>query len=125
VASAGSNEISFTILTISISLIAVFAPLIFMGGVVGVLVREFAVPLSCGGGPVPRFGRAKKAEKQTSLGRGRAISCCAVDRSYTRSVSIETGVCASVGTSSAQTRNPDKTLGPKVCVKGTSAASRP
>jgi HAE1 family hydrophobic/amphiphilic exporter-1 len=43
---AGSSEISFTILTISISLIAVFTPLMFMGGVVGLLMREFAVTLS-------------------------------------------------------------------------------
>jgi HAE1 family hydrophobic/amphiphilic exporter-1 len=43
---AGSGEISFTILTISISLIAVFTPLMFMGGVVGLLMREFAVTLA-------------------------------------------------------------------------------
>jgi HAE1 family hydrophobic/amphiphilic exporter-1 len=43
---AGSSEISFTILTISISLIAVFTPLMFMGGVVGLLMREFAVTLA-------------------------------------------------------------------------------
>ncbi|HWF01143.1 MAG TPA: efflux RND transporter permease subunit [Caulobacteraceae bacterium] len=43
---AGSGEISFTILTISISLIAVFTPLMFMGGVVGRLMREFALTLS-------------------------------------------------------------------------------
>jgi HAE1 family hydrophobic/amphiphilic exporter-1 len=43
---AGSAEISFTILTISISLIAVFTPLMFMGGVVGLLMREFAITLS-------------------------------------------------------------------------------
>jgi HAE1 family hydrophobic/amphiphilic exporter-1 len=43
---AGAGEISFTILTISISLIAVFTPLMFMGGVVGLLMREFAVTLS-------------------------------------------------------------------------------
>jgi HAE1 family hydrophobic/amphiphilic exporter-1 len=43
---AGSGEISFTILTISISLIAVFTPLMFMGGVVGLLMREFGVTLS-------------------------------------------------------------------------------
>jgi len=42
----GSPEISFTALTISVSLIAVFPPLIFMGGVVGLLMREFAVTLS-------------------------------------------------------------------------------
>ena len=43
---AGSSEIGFTILTISISLIAVFTPLMFMGGVVGRLMREFAFTLS-------------------------------------------------------------------------------
>jgi HAE1 family hydrophobic/amphiphilic exporter-1 len=43
---AGAGEVSFTILTISISLVAVFTPLMFMGGVVGLLMREFAVTLS-------------------------------------------------------------------------------
>ncbi len=43
---AGSSEVSFTILSISISLIAVFTPLMFMGGVVGRLMREFALTLS-------------------------------------------------------------------------------
>jgi HAE1 family hydrophobic/amphiphilic exporter-1 len=42
----GSREIAFTILTISISLIAVFTPLVFMGGVVGRLMQEFALTLS-------------------------------------------------------------------------------
>jgi len=42
----GAGEISFTVLSISISLIAVFTPLMFMGGVVGLLMREFAVTLS-------------------------------------------------------------------------------
>ncbi len=45
-AMAGAGEIGFTILTISISLIVVFTPLMFMGGVVGLLMREFAVTLS-------------------------------------------------------------------------------
>jgi HAE1 family hydrophobic/amphiphilic exporter-1 len=43
---AGSSEIAFTIITISISLIAVFTPLVFMGGVVGRLMQEFALTLS-------------------------------------------------------------------------------
>jgi HAE1 family hydrophobic/amphiphilic exporter-1 len=43
---AGAGEIAFTILSISISLIAVFTPLMFMGGVVGRLMREFALTLS-------------------------------------------------------------------------------
>ena len=42
----GAKEIGFTILSISISLIAVFTPLMFMGGVVGRLMREFAFTLS-------------------------------------------------------------------------------
>ena len=42
----GAQEIGFTILSISISLIAVFTPLMFMGGVVGRLMREFAITLS-------------------------------------------------------------------------------
>jgi hydrophobic/amphiphilic exporter-1 (mainly G- bacteria), HAE1 family len=45
-AMAGAGEISFTILSISISLVAVFTPLMFMGGVVGLLMREFAITLS-------------------------------------------------------------------------------
>ena len=39
----GADEIGFTIVSISLSLIAVFIPLLFMGGVVGRLFREFAV----------------------------------------------------------------------------------
>ena len=42
----GASEIGFTVLTISISLIAVFIPLLLMGGVVGRLFREFAITLS-------------------------------------------------------------------------------
>ena len=42
----GAREIGFTVLTISFSLIAVFIPLLLMGGIVGRLFREFAVTLS-------------------------------------------------------------------------------
>ena len=42
----GAQEIGFTVFTISISLIAVFIPLLMMGGIVGRLFREFAVTLS-------------------------------------------------------------------------------
>ena len=42
----GAREIGFTVLTMSTSLIAVFIPLLLMGGVVGRLFREFAVTLS-------------------------------------------------------------------------------
>jgi len=42
----GAREIGFTVMTISISLVAVFIPLLLMGGIVGRLFREFAVTLS-------------------------------------------------------------------------------
>ena len=42
----GAKEIGFTVLSISISLIAVFIPLLAMGGIVGRLFREFAITLS-------------------------------------------------------------------------------
>jgi multidrug efflux pump len=42
----GAQEIGFTVLTMSTSLIAVFIPLLMMGGIVGRLFREFAVTLS-------------------------------------------------------------------------------
>ncbi|MEO6324082.1 MAG: efflux RND transporter permease subunit, partial [Thermoanaerobaculia bacterium] len=41
----GSREIGFTILSMTISLTAVFIPLLFMGGIVGRLFREFAVTI--------------------------------------------------------------------------------
>jgi HAE1 family hydrophobic/amphiphilic exporter-1 len=42
----GSREIAFTIVSISISLIAVLIPLLLMGGIIGRLFREFSVTLS-------------------------------------------------------------------------------
>jgi HAE1 family hydrophobic/amphiphilic exporter-1 len=42
----GSREIAFTIVSISISLVAVLIPLLLMGGIIGRLFREFAVTLS-------------------------------------------------------------------------------
>ena len=42
----GAKEIGFTVISISISLIAVFIPILLMGGIVGRLFREFAVTLS-------------------------------------------------------------------------------
>ncbi len=42
----GAREVGFTVLTISLSLIAVFLPILLMGGIVGRLFREFAVTLS-------------------------------------------------------------------------------
>ena len=42
----GAGEVGFTVISISLSLIAVFAPLIFFGGIVGRLFSEFALTLS-------------------------------------------------------------------------------
>ncbi|MBW8808299.1 MAG: efflux RND transporter permease subunit, partial [Lysobacter sp.] len=42
----GAREVGFTVVSISLSLVAVFIPLLFMGGIVGRLFREFAVTLS-------------------------------------------------------------------------------
>jgi multidrug efflux pump len=42
----GAGEIGFTVLSMSISLVAVFTPILLMGGIIGRLFREFAVTLS-------------------------------------------------------------------------------
>ncbi len=43
----GTQEITFTIVSITVGLLAVFIPLLWMGGIIGRLFREFAVILSC------------------------------------------------------------------------------
>ena len=43
----GSKEIAFTIISITLSLVAVFIPVLLMGGIVGRVFREFAVTISC------------------------------------------------------------------------------
>ncbi|EPR37643.1 acriflavin resistance protein [Desulfovibrio sp. X2] len=42
----GAREVSFTVVSMSLSLVAVFIPILFMGGIIGRLFREFAVTLS-------------------------------------------------------------------------------
>ena len=42
----GANEVGFTVLSMSISLIAVFIPILLMGGIIGRLFREFAMTIS-------------------------------------------------------------------------------
>ncbi|HEX9390334.1 MAG TPA: multidrug efflux RND transporter permease subunit [Usitatibacteraceae bacterium] len=42
----GAREVSFTVISMSLSLIAVFIPILLMGGIIGRLFREFAVTLS-------------------------------------------------------------------------------
>jgi HAE1 family hydrophobic/amphiphilic exporter-1 len=43
----GSKEIAFTIVSMTVSLAAVFLPVLFMGGVIGRLFHEFAVTIGC------------------------------------------------------------------------------
>ena len=43
---AGAREIGFTVVSISVSLIAVFIPLLLMGGIIGRLFREFALTVT-------------------------------------------------------------------------------
>ncbi len=43
---AGSRQIGFTVVSISVSLVAVFIPLLFMGGIMGQLMHEFATTLT-------------------------------------------------------------------------------
>ena len=42
----GAREVGFTVLSISISLVAVFIPILLMGGIVGRLFREFTNPIA-------------------------------------------------------------------------------
>jgi multidrug efflux pump len=42
----GAREVGFTVLSISVSLVAVFVPLIFMPGLVGRLFREFSLTMT-------------------------------------------------------------------------------
>src|SRR5204863_3820581 len=42
----GSKEVGFTVLAMTVSLVAVFIPVLFMGGIVGRLLQEFAITIS-------------------------------------------------------------------------------
>ncbi|MCR4665975.1 MAG: efflux RND transporter permease subunit [Desulfovibrio sp.] len=44
---AGSREVGFTVISISLSLVAVFLPILLLGGYIGRLFKEFAVVLTC------------------------------------------------------------------------------
>ena len=85
----GSGEIAFTILSISISLVAVFIPLLLLGGIIGRLFREFAVTTAmCIG--VSAFvaltltpmmaARFLRSERETRHGRFYAITERGFDR---------------------------------------------
>ena len=44
----GAKEVEFTIIAMTVSLVAVFIPILFMGGIVGRLLQEFAVTIGVG-----------------------------------------------------------------------------
>ncbi len=98
----GSREIGFTILTISLSLIAVFTPLMFMGGVVGRMMQEFALvlsaavvisvflaltltPMLCG-----RFLRAPEPPRDPIL-RGLERGFARIEHGYARALDVVLG----------------------------------
>lgn len=45
---AGSNEVFFAVLAATLSLVAIFAPVIFLGGIIGQFFKSFAVVVTCG-----------------------------------------------------------------------------
>jgi hydrophobic/amphiphilic exporter-1 (mainly G- bacteria), HAE1 family len=94
----GSREVGFTILSISISLVAVFIPIFFMPGVIGLMFREFAavvslaiivsavvslslVPMLCS-----RYLKHDKHQKDNWLNRSFEKGFNAVLASYTRAL---------------------------------------
>jgi multidrug efflux pump len=96
----GAREVGFTVLSMSLSLCAVFIPILMMGGIVGRLFREFAVTLSAAIGvsllvsltttPMmcSRILRPRPAREESRLGRrvGRAFD--AVAGAYRRSLEV-------------------------------------
>ena len=96
----GAKEIGFTVVTISLSLIAVFIPILLMGGIVGRLFHEFAVTLSAAilvsllvsltTSPMlcARLLRGEKEEKHGALYRWSERGFQAMNNGYARSLHI-------------------------------------
>jgi hydrophobe/amphiphile efflux-1 (HAE1) family protein len=97
----GASEIGFTVLSISLSLVAVFIPLLFMSGIVGRLLREFAVTvtvailisvvvsLTLTPMLASRFLKKKKpAEQQASLYRMSEKAFDALVRAYGKTLDL-------------------------------------
>jgi multidrug efflux pump len=88
----GAREVGFTVLSMSLSLVAVFIPILMMGGIVGRLFREFAVTLLVSLTTTPmmcsRILRARPAREESRWGRrvGRAFD--AVAGAYRRSLEV-------------------------------------
>ncbi len=82
----GARQIGFTVISISISLIAAFIPLLFMGGIVGRLFREFSVTLAFAiavSTVVSLRSRTsccapsrRSSGQDCALTNGRSIGCC-------------------------------------------------
>ncbi|HEY1447504.1 MAG TPA: efflux RND transporter permease subunit [Caulobacteraceae bacterium] len=95
----GAREVGFTVLSISVSLVAVFIPILLMGGIVGRLFREFAVTLSAAVlvslvislTTTPMMcaflvDRAKTGDKQGALARGAERAFAWMQRHYERAL---------------------------------------
>ena len=94
----GAREVSFTVVSMSVSLVAVFIPILFMGGIIGRLFREFAVTLSVAIGislvvslsttPMmcSRLLRRASGEKQGWIARYSEKAFDAMHRGYERSL---------------------------------------
>ena len=88
----GAREVGFTVLSISVSLVAVFIPLLFMGGQVGRLFREFAVTLSAAvmvsllisltTTPMMCAWLLGKGDGEGNAGRPRGRLCAALERAF-------------------------------------------
>jgi multidrug efflux pump len=102
----GAREVGFTVLSMSLSLIAVFIPILMMGGIVGRLFREFAVTLSAAIAvsllvsltTTPMMcsrvlrARPKRAERPLARRVGRAFDAMAGAYSRTLAVVLRHGV---------------------------------
>jgi len=94
----GAREVSFTVVSMSVSLVAVFIPILFMGGIIGRLFREFAVTLSVAIGislivslsttPMmcSRLLRRTSGKKQGPVARASEKTFDAMHRGYERSL---------------------------------------
>ena len=106
-ATKGRAEIGFTVLSMSTSLIAVFIPILLMGGIVGRLFREFAVTLSVAVGismvvsltttPMmcAKFLKPEKTEKHNWMYRASERGFDWLHRTYDQRAAL--GVAASAG----------------------------
>ena len=92
----GAREVGFTVLSMSVSLVAVFIPLLLMEGLPGRLFREFAVTLSVSIGlslivsltltPMMRLPAAATSRRVRSGGRAVSANAAGAQQGYGRSL---------------------------------------